>query len=158
MMASKQRIALMLNAYVPYQTIVNINDREGHNRILVALHRYESKKKFDVIVSTDDEEDYMPKTYYLEEVKPYLRSVSEMTKNEVNTLFDILGINEEEKGEWLKVNDIGTIRLFTAKGKDIYEIEEAIQYLNSIHVDYMGYIDEGIAKLAPEGMYNDTGR
>ena len=151
-MASKQKIALMLNAYVPYQTIVNINNREGHNSILVALHRCKTKRQFDVVVSADDAEDYMPKTYYLEEVKPYLRHVSDMTKDEIDTLFDILSINEEE-GEWLKINDIGVIRLFTTNGKDIYEIEEAIQYLNSIHVDYTGYIDEGIAKLAPKGMY-----
>ena len=142
----------MLNAYAPYQTIVNINGRQGHNRILVALHRYESKKQFDVIVSAEDAEDYMPKTYHLEEVKPHLRRISDMTRDEIDTLFDILSINEEE-GEWLKINDIGVIRLFTTNGKDIYEIEEAIQYLNKIHVDYMGYIDEGIAKLAPKGMY-----
>lgn len=147
----------MLNAYAPYRTIVNINDRKGHNRILVTLHRYESKKQFDAVVSADDAEDYMPKTYHLEEVKPYLRRVSDMTKDEIDTLFDILSINEEE-GEWLKINDIGVIRLFITNGKDIYEIEEAIQYLNKIHVDYMGYIDEGIARLAPKGMYNDTGK
>lgn len=155
-MTSRSKIALMLNAYVPYQTIVNINNREGHDRILVALNRYKSIKEFNVVVSADDEEDYMPHTYHLEEVKPYLRRVSDMTKNEVDTLFDILSINEEEEDEWLKINDIGIIRLFTTNGKDIYEIEEAIQYLNSIHIDYMGYIDEGIAKLAPKGMYNDT--
>lgn len=147
----------MLNALVPYRTIVNINNREGHDRILVALNRYKSIKEFDVVVSADDEEDYMPHTYCLEEVKPYLRRILDMTKNEVDTLFDILSINEEEEGEWLKINDIGVIRLFTAKGKDIYEIEEAIQYLNSIHIDYMGYIDEGIAKLAPKEMYDGTG-
>ena len=85
--------------------------------------------------------------------KPYLRSISSMTKKEVDELFHILKINEENPKEWLKVNDIGIIRLFTEEGKDFYEIAEAIDYLNSIHIDYRGLIEEDLAIIAPEGMY-----
>lgn len=84
--------------------------------------------------------------------KPYLRPISSMTAEEVDSLFKILRI-DEERGDWLKVNDIGVIRLFTEAGKDFYEIAAAFDYLNSIHVDYRGLIGKGLALEAPEGMY-----
>lgn len=78
-------------------------------------------------------------------VKPYLRPISSMTEDEVNKLFKILKINENNEKEWLKVNDINIIRLFTEEGKDFYEIAEALDYLNSIHVDYRELIEKGLA-------------
>lgn len=92
--------------------------------------------------------------YYnkITKIKPYLRQISSMTEEEVDTLFKILKI-DEERGDWLKVNDIGVIRLFTEAGKDFYEIAAAFDYLNSIHVDYRGFIGNGLALEAPEGMY-----
>ena len=94
--------------------------------------------------------------YYnkIKDIKPYLRPISSMTKKEVDELFHILKINEENPKEWLKVNDIGIIRLFTEEGKDFYEIAEAIDYLNSIHIDYRGMIENDLAIEAPEEMYN----
>lgn len=68
-----------------------------------------------------------------------------MTEDEVNKLFKILKINENNEKEWLKVNDINIIRLFTEEGKDFYEIAEALDYLNSIHVDYRELIEKGLA-------------
>lgn len=84
--------------------------------------------------------------------KPYLRPISSMTTEEVDALFKVLKI-DEERGDWLKVNDIGVIRLFTEAGKDFYEIAAAFDYLNSIHIDYRGLIEKGLALEAPEGMY-----
>ena len=85
--------------------------------------------------------------------KSYLRPISSMTEEEVNELFHILKINEKNTKEWIKVNDIGIIRLFTEEGKDFYEIADAIDYLHSIHIDYRGLIEKGLAIEAPEGMY-----
>ena len=84
--------------------------------------------------------------------KPYLRPISSMTTEEVDALFKVLKI-DEERGDWLKVNDIGVIRLFTEAGKDFYEIAAAFDYLNSIHVDYRGLIGKGLALEAPEVIY-----
>jgi len=84
---------------------------------------------------------------------PYLRPISSMTEEEVDNLFHILKINEKNAKEWLKVNDIGIIRLFTEEGKDFYEIAEAIDYLNSIHIDYRELIEKGLALEAPEEIY-----
>ena len=84
--------------------------------------------------------------------KPYLRPISSMTTEEVDALFKVLKI-DEERGDWLKVNDIGVIRLFTEAGKDFYEIAAAFDYLNSVHVDYRGLIGKGLALEAPEVIY-----
>ena len=93
---------------------------------------------------TCDEVQYAMMTDDWDDV-PYLRPISSMTEEEVNTLFRILNINEDNKTEWLKINDIGVIRLFTQEGKDFYEIAEAMDYLNSIHIDYRGLIERNLA-------------
>lgn len=82
---------------------------------------------------------------YEDTIKPYLRPISSMTDEEVDNLFKILNINEDLATEWLKVNDIGIIRLFTQQGKDFYEIAKAMDYLNSIHIDYRWLIEKGLA-------------
>ena len=94
---------------------------------------------------------------YVSDITPYLRPISSMTEQECNKLFEILGIKEDgsDFSEWIKINDIGIIRLFTEKGKDFEDIAEAIDYLNSIHIDYRGLIAEGAALEAKEGMYPD---
>lgn len=81
----------------------------------------------------------------IEYVKPYLRPISSMTEKEVDKLFNILNINQNNESEWLKVNDINIIRLFTQEGKDFYEIAEAMDYLYSIHVDFRGLLWENLA-------------
>ena len=86
------------------------------------------------------------------EIMPFLRPISDMTTEECERLFEILHI-DENRGDWLKINDIGIIRLMTENGKDFYEIAQAMYYLNSIHVDYNELIDKGLAKKASEGMY-----
>ena len=75
------------------------------------------------------------KTYdesYLE-VKPYLRSMSSMT--------------EEEKKEvhyFVESHKLGSCSRSGAIS----------DYLNSIHIDYRGLIEKGLALEAPEGMYS----
>ena len=56
----------------------------------------------------------------------YLRPMSSMTEEENKKLNEI----------WLK-----------------HTIKEGADYLNSIHVDYRGLIEKGLALEAPEGMY-----
>ena len=107
-----------------------------------------------------EEKDWQPENLYgldlrreviagtsvrIEEFKPYLRPISSMTEEEVDKLFDILNLDKENETEWLKVNDINIIRLFTQEGKDFYEIAEAMDYLYSIHVDFRGLIEKGLA-------------
>lgn len=81
----------------------------------------------------------------IEYVKPYLRPISSMTDEEVDKLFEILNLDKENETEWLKVNDNNIIRLFTQDGKDFYEIAKAMDYLYSIHIDFRGLIEKGLA-------------
>lgn len=69
----------------------------------------------------------------IEEAKPYLRSMSSMT--------------EEEKKEvhyFVESHKLGNCSRSGAIS----------DYLNSIHIDYRGLIEKGLALEAPEGMYN----
>lgn len=95
--------------------------------------------------STQNKYYVSPVLWRIEDIKPYLRPISSMTDGEIDKLFDILNINEDNETEWLKVNDIGIIRLFTQEGKEFYEIAEAIDYLYSIHVDFRGLLKKGLA-------------
>ena len=94
-------------------------------------------------------EDNVDATYF----RPILRPIASMTDEEVDRLFQILKINEDKGTEWLKVNDVGIIRLFTEEGKDFYEIDEAINYLYSIHIDFKGLISTGLALEATDKTY-----
>ena len=96
------------------------------------------------------------KTYderYLE-VKPYLRPVSSMSKEEMDKLFDILHIDKDGNDEdWIKINDVLGIKFFFPTGKWVENVIEAYDYLNSIHIDYRSLIPMGLALEAPKDMY-----
>ena len=87
-------------------------------------------------------------------VLPYLRPMSSMTESEIDKLFDILHIDKDGKDDdWIKINDVVGIKFFFPTGKWVENVAEAYDYLNSIHIDYRGLIDKGLALEAPEGMY-----
>jgi hypothetical protein len=75
--------------------------------------------------------------YFLHELKPYLRSMSSMTDEEKN------------------IYQLKQTVIFDFKDKKRYfDNHYSLDYLNSIHVDYRGLIDKGLALEAPDGMYN----
>ena len=69
----------------------------------------------------------------IENVRPYLRPMSSMTKEEKEKVYLISqeGNIEYQYGMFYRCQD----------------------YLNSIHVDFRGLIEKGLAIEAPEGMY-----
>jgi len=70
------------------------------------------------------------------EVKPYLRPMSSMT--------------EEEK----IIHQSKQTIIFDFKNNKLYvDNYYSLDYLNSIHVDYRGLIEKGLALEAPEDMY-----
>lgn len=105
--------------------------------------------KYYTIITTYGE--YGSQGNHVENVKPYLRPISTMTNDECDELFKILDI--DEKHDWLKINDIGIIRLFSNNGKDMYQIQEALDYLKSIHIDYCDLIRKNLALEAENNMY-----
>lgn len=85
-------------------------------------------------------------------VKPYLRPLTSMT--------------EEERKEYKDMNVLDNCDEFSNIEKNIEDIKKngeenyiqlprthAQDYLNSIHVDYRGLIEKGLALEALEGMY-----
>lgn len=76
-------------------------------------------------------------------IKPYLRSKSSMTIEEIKHYHDLCAWNDVEYyefGEWTT--------------KIVYnDTWESIDYLNSIHVDYRDLIPMGLALEAPKDMY-----
>lgn len=73
------------------------------------------------------------------QVKPYLRSMEDMTEEEVKEFYDVECIDAK----------VGYIKPtcnwhFTINGFD---------WLNKHHFDYRGLIEKGLALPAPEGMY-----
>ena len=76
----------------------------------------------------------------INDIKPYLRSMSTMTEMEKQQ-FNLLSMNRIVPDGF---------------GKDVqmYSIK-CIDWLNAHHFDYRGLIEKGLALEAPRGMYNN---
>lgn len=84
-----------------------------------------------------DLEDEFVNCAPLETIRPYLRSMSSMTKEEYKE-YRYLYLPLPLKSEF-------------------DEIHKKIDWLNRHHFDYRGLIEKGLALEAPEGMYNISG-
>lgn len=107
-----------------------------------------ARQPYRVKISVDDDDLFIPTLKYIDgivchfyecawikyidEIKPYLRSMSRMTKEEKSTY---LSYCECDDGDYT--------------GNTI----ESFDYLNQIHVDYRNLIPMGLALEAPEDMY-----
>lgn len=79
-------------------------------------------------------------------LKPYLRPISSLTDEEIDRLFDILKIPKDGGGtSWIKINDCLGIKFILPEGTWIEDLAEIYDYLNSIHADYRGMIEKGLA-------------
>ncbi len=80
-----------------------------------------------------------------DEVKPYLRPLSSMTEEEKRHISKMMLLRTYDNGV---VYDI-PYDVYTP----YYVMEDCLNYLRSIHIDYSGLIEKGLALEAPEGMY-----
>ena len=83
----------------------------------------------------------------IEHIKPYLRSMSSMTEEEVKEFNTLVGY--EEKDEWIRCNNI-----CGSYGINIIGCSDMVDWLNAHHFDFRGLIEKELAIEAPEGMYN----
>jgi hypothetical protein len=112
------------------------------------LYSYPCEGRFGMLRGYENEEYGVP----VEFIRPYLRPVSDMSSEEICTLFKILEIDIDGKDEdWIKVNDCLGIEFFFPTGKFIEDVAKAYDYLNSIHINYRGL---ELALEAPKNMYN----
>ena len=101
---------------VPISTLKTINSEKG------------------TCIVYDHSQWYRHSKFHIEEIKPYLRSMSSMTDDEIKEY-----IRERDKD----------------KSANMYHVtHHSIDWLNAHHFDYRGLIEKGLALEAPEGMYN----
>ena len=124
---------------------------------------YEWDQELSVIEVLEDidKDGYINNTVNnVEDIKPYLRSMSSMTKEEATTLATLWGFEDFTS---VSVTDDCVLVFFEAEfGSEHAEIMfseivasvEVFDYLNSIYADYRCLIEKGLALPAPEGMYN----
>jgi hypothetical protein len=82
--------------------------------------------------------------YY--QIRPYLRPMSSMTEEEKRHISKMMCLRTYDDGV---VHDM-TYPVYTP----YYVMEDCLNYLRSIHVDYSGLIEKNLALEAPEGMYD----
>lgn len=77
------------------------------------------------------------------DMKPYLRPMSSMTKEEKYIYRHMLGATLNSEGESI---------MFVY----VEDFPRVMDWLNSHHFDYRGLIEKGLALEAPEGMYKNN--
>ena len=92
--------------------------------------------------------------YPIKECKPCLRSISKLTKEELNECVGQSGIRDVKCPNW---NDLPKEKHFEARlnhSINMFLVDSrTIDWLNVHHFDYRGLIPMGLALEAPEGMY-----
>ena len=76
--------------------------------------------------------------------KPYLRSLSSITKEEKKELLEIAVALSYNKDDIIIGTQINSFR----------QLDGVLDLFNSHHLDWRGLIEKGLALEAPEGMYN----
>lgn len=158
MTEEEKRLLLQdLVARLPYTPMVNLRGKAGYDRKLVSVHRYNTRSEFEIVVNSDDDEDYMPHNFEIDIVKPYLRPMSSMTKEEVEELNDVNGWRKlgcrrccynRSENYFFSGNNGTNNQLY------IDDLNNCYDWLNAHHFDWRGLIEKGLALKAPDGMYN----
>lgn len=85
---------------------------------------------------------------YIDDIKPYLRSMSLMTESERFEVEQIIGYDVEVQDDFLSLLSHSIKRL------SYLELLALFKWFNAHHFDYCGLIKKGLALEAPNGMYN----
>ena len=108
----------------------------------------EDEECIRVIHYIKDEEVYIREyrnlPYWIDTIKPYLRPMSSMTKEEKKKLQEIAVALSYNKDDIMIGTQINSFR----------QLDGVLDLFNSHHLDWRGLIEKGLALEAPEGMYN----
>lgn len=97
--------------------------------------------------------------YEIKEIKPYLRPMSRMTKEEEIELYQIAGFyylsnNELLKDEWRQFSGaLSENKLFLPYPIWGDDLDKVYDWLNAHHFDYRGLIEKDLALEASEDIY-----
>lgn len=117
----KELLLKDLCARLPYRVKINVNGEE------------------DTLLELGIDSGWVNASYDIDDVKPYLRSMSSMTEEEKNEYFNIIK---------------NSIDFYNCpKSEDVCFLIIPIDWLNKHHFDYRGLIEKGLALKAPEDMY-----
>lgn len=124
----KQLLLKDLSARLPYKVKVCLYEKEMC--ILMGIDGHQ------VYLDVDSD------SFRIESIKPYLRSITSMTK--------------KEREEFDYIRDIVSAKFINAISKDGFTLAyyDLIDWLNAHHFDYRGLIGAGLALEAPKGVYN----
>ena len=134
----KELLLKDLCARLPYGIVINTSDKDlkldRQHQCIGVLYPEDCSDEFNERNNNASFYITISGCYYGEEIKPYLRSMSSMTEEEV---FEYLSVcNKDNKDALTAPKYLG------------------LDYLLSHHFDYRGLIEKGLALEAPEGMYN----
>ena len=104
------------------------------------------KKEACILMGIDGNEVYLDvdsDSFYVENIKPYLRPMSSMTEDERKYI--------EDKCAFTTIGPIGGNFSLVMP---VIAAEWLIDFYNSHHLDWRGLIRMGLALEAPEGMYD----
>lgn len=87
--------------------------------------------------------------YNIETIKPYLRPMSSMTKEEYNEYQELYDYEERSYNQGCEFYDEWKVEI-----NDEERLFKIADWLNAHHFDYRGLIERELALEAPEGMYN----
>ena len=92
----------------------------------------------------------------IDRIKPYLRPMSSMTKEELEELLNKEDVDFDGKSELVRRAMMAYSEGNQLKSNSLFSMQyaKAIDWLNAHHFDYRGLIPKGLALEAPEGMYN----
>jgi hypothetical protein len=129
----KELLLKDLCARLPYGiTIYRITDN--------SIHRIQ----YSDIIENIDQFSHFLEYSGVDNIKPYLRPMSSMTKEEKKELGNI-------RPYLIDKNDNVT----GVQCNSFIQISECQDWLNEHHFDYRGLIEKGLALEAPEGMYKN---
>lgn len=85
---------------------------------------------------------------HIEDIKPYLRPISSMTKKERAEMG--IAIQKDRIEPYGEIKNFGEDSLLLCTIRQSTNLQD---WLNAYHFDYRGLIPMGLALIAPEGMY-----
>ena len=145
----KQLLLKDLCARLPYGVKMRYKDEEGVSTLCQIDTFYTDVDGFHCLIRMAEP----PGIFYdLNEFKPYLRPMSSMTEDEKKKLKDMHCLDNADA--LVSMKEQGAI---DNPSLDFVQLPRthSFDFMNSIHVDYRGLIEKGLALEAPEGMYEN---
>ena len=133
----KQLLLKDLCARLPYE--VKVKTFNNVAKVIGIVNRKGVKRATNYIDVLTNEQ-----TYPIEYIRPYLRPMSSMTKEEI-----------------IEFNNIPSTKNYTIVKDDLpWDVSnhKQIGWLNAHHFDYRGLIEKGLALVAPDNMYSNESK